>query len=164
MPGGAGELPRQAPKPKTKRTAPAWIGASDSDRQFERRDIVPRPEDDRREDENDDADDDEPARRLARGLPLVETDPPEAAEGDDEGHVDGPAREVVLAHLGRAHAVEEELEVPGRPGQGGPDVVRQERRRPRRGLDRPDPQIVPAGLVPQAQGRAPDEVSREAAE
>src|SRR5512139_779020 len=67
--------------------------------------IIAGPDDDGREDEDEDAGDDQPARRPARGLPLVEIDPPQAAEGDDEGHVDGPAREVILAHLGRAHAV-----------------------------------------------------------
>ena len=34
------------------------------------------------------------------------------AEDDDERHVQRPTGEVVGAHFGRAHAVEEELQVP----------------------------------------------------
>ena len=37
--------------------------------------------------------------------------------------MEGPAGEVVLAHLGLAHGVEEELEVPDDAGEGGKDVV-----------------------------------------
>ncbi|MCK7518281.1 MAG: hypothetical protein MZV64_11435 [Ignavibacteriales bacterium] len=140
-----------------------------------RRQIVARPDHDRRQDEDGDPGHDQPARRFPGPLPLVEVDPPQAAEGDDEGHMDRPAREVVLAHLGRAHAVEEELEVPGRPGQRGPDVVGEERRhrlgrrrgrapgRPRR-IGRPDPAVVAPGPVLEAQRGAPDEVRREPAE
>ncbi len=37
--------------------------------------------------------------------------------------MEGPAGEVVLAHLGLAHGVEEELEVPDDAGERGEDVV-----------------------------------------
>ncbi len=37
--------------------------------------------------------------------------------------MEGPTREVVLAHLGLAHGIEEELEVPDNAGHGGEDVV-----------------------------------------
>ena len=37
--------------------------------------------------------------------------------------MEGPTGEVVLAHLGLAHGVEEELEVPDDAGHGGEEVV-----------------------------------------
>src|SRR5512143_3938214 len=131
--GGRDSEPFRHPKePRAKRIAPAAIRGMAEGPLREGRDIVPGSDDDRREDEDDDAGHDEPARRSRRALPLMEKDPPEAAEGDDEGHVDGPARKVVFPHLGRAHAVEEELEIPCRSGEGRPDIVR-EKRRPARG-------------------------------
>lgn len=69
--------------------------------------------------------------------------------------MDGPAREIVPAHAGRPHAVEEELEVPDDPGEGREQVVGQQRRRP--------VEPIPARLVPAAQDQAPDRVRREAA-
>ena len=59
-------------------------------------------------------------------MPLLEDEAPEGGEDDDAGHVKGPAGEVVLAHLGLAHGVEEELEVPDDSGHGGEDVVGEE--------------------------------------
>ena len=56
-------------------------------------------------------------------MPLFEDEAPEGGEDDDAGHVEGPAGEVVFAHLGLAHGVEEELEVPDDAGHGGEDVV-----------------------------------------
>ena len=56
-------------------------------------------------------------------MPLLEGEAPEGGEDDDAGHVKGPAGEIVLAHLGLSHGVEEELEVPDDPGHGGEDVV-----------------------------------------
>ncbi len=40
-----------------------------------------------------------------------------------DGHVEGPGGEVVLAHLGLAHGVEEELEVPDNAGKRGEEIV-----------------------------------------
>ena len=51
-------------------------------------------------------------RAAAGASPLFEEESPEGCEDNDAGHVKGPAGEVVLAHLGLAHGVEEELEVP----------------------------------------------------
>ena len=62
----------------------------------------------------------------AGAAPLFEGESPEGGEDDDAGHVEGPAGEVVLAHLGLAHGVEEELEVPDDAGQCGEDVVADE--------------------------------------
>jgi len=53
----------------------------------------------------------------------VQEEAPERGEDDDRGHVEGPGREVVLAHLGLAHGVEEELEVPDDSGECGEEVV-----------------------------------------
>ena len=39
------------------------------------------------------------------------------------GHVEGPGGEVVLAHLGLAHGVEEELEVPDDAGECCEEIV-----------------------------------------
>ena len=55
--------------------------------------------------------------------PLVEDDAPEGGEDDDAGHVEGPGGEVVLAHPGLAHGVEEKLEVPDDAGECGEEVV-----------------------------------------
>ena len=59
----------------------------------------------------------------AGSAPLLEREAPEGGEEDDAGHVEGPAGEVVLAHLGLAHGVEEKLEVPDDAGERGEDVV-----------------------------------------
>ena len=60
---------------------------------------------------------------MTGSAPFFESETPECGEQDDAGHVEGPAGEVVLAHLGLAHGVEEELEVPDDAGEGGEDVV-----------------------------------------
>ena len=59
----------------------------------------------------------------ASASPLFQEEAPERGEDNDAGHVEGPAGEVVLAHLGLAHGVEEELEVPDDAGHGGEEVV-----------------------------------------
>ena len=59
----------------------------------------------------------------AGSAPLFEGEAPEGGEEDDAGHVEGPAGEVVLAHLGLAHGVEEELEVPDDACERGEEVV-----------------------------------------
>ncbi len=46
---------------------------------------------------------------------------PKGAENDDAGHVHGPTGVFGIAHAGFAHAVEEELQVPGDAGNGGED-------------------------------------------
>ena len=58
--------------------------------------------------------------------PFFEEEAPEGGEDDDAGHVEGPAGEVVLAHLGLAHGVEEELEVPDDSCERGEDVIEEE--------------------------------------
>ena len=46
--------------------------------------------------------------------PLPQRQPPERTEHDDEGHMQGPARELVFPELRRSHAVEEKLQIPGK--------------------------------------------------
>ena len=59
----------------------------------------------------------------AGSAPFFESKAPESGKENNAGHVEGPAGEVVLAHLGLTHRVEEELEVPDDSGEGGQDVV-----------------------------------------
>ena len=59
----------------------------------------------------------------AGSAPLLEREAPEGGEENDAGHVEGPAGEVVPAHFGLAHGVEEKLEVPDDAGERGQDVV-----------------------------------------
>ncbi len=59
----------------------------------------------------------------AGSAPLLEREAPESGEEDDAGHVEGPTGEVISAHFGLAHGVEEELEVPDDAGERGQDVV-----------------------------------------
>ena len=56
----------------------------------------------------------------------MQEEAPECGEDDDASHVKGPAGEVVLAHLGLAHGVEEELKVPDDAGERGEEVIRGE--------------------------------------
>ena len=66
---------------------------------------------------------DEGSRTSAGAAPFFEEEAPEGGEDDDGGHMEGPGGEVVLAHLGLAEGVEEELEVPDDAGGGGEEVV-----------------------------------------
>src|SRR5512137_1863286 len=59
--------------------------------------------------------------------PLTEVNAPQVAEDDDEGHVQAPAGEVVLAHLGSAHAIEEKLSVPHGAAEDSEAVVAEKR-------------------------------------
>ena len=74
-------------------------------------------------DEEDEAGGDEDSGAAAGASPLFEDQAPEGGEENDAGHVEGPGGEVVLAHPGLAHGVEEELEVPDDSGYGGEGVV-----------------------------------------
>ena len=74
-------------------------------------------------DEQEEAGGDEEFGAHAGAAPLLQDEAPEGGEDDDAGHVEGPGGEVVLAHLGLAHGVEEELEVPDDSGEGGEEVV-----------------------------------------
>ena len=61
-----------------------------------------------------------PDRGQGRGgnaPPFPEGQAPEVAADDDEGHVQGPTGEVIRAHFGRAHSVEEKLKIPNDPGE-----------------------------------------------
>ena len=62
-------------------------------------------------------------RAFAGTLPLTETEAPNRAEEDDRRHVQRPGTELVVAHLGLAHRVEEELKIPDDSGKGGEEVV-----------------------------------------
>jgi len=52
-------------------------------------------------------------QRFCPRLPTPSGQSPEAAKDNDAGHVQGPAGKFILSHLGFAHGVEEELEIPG---------------------------------------------------
>ena len=58
-------------------------------------------------------------------FPFFKTNSPERAEDNDAGYVEGPAGKFVADHLAFAHSVEEELEVPGGPGQSTKQIVAQ---------------------------------------
>src|SRR5580704_15609894 len=62
-------------------------------------------------------------RRSSRAAPLLETQPPKRAEDDDAGHVQSPTGKAVFAHLGFAHGVEKELEIPGGSGESAPEII-----------------------------------------
>ena len=70
-------------------------------------------------DQQEEASGDESFGAHAGAAPLAQDEAPESGEDDDAGHVEGPGGEVVLAHLGLAHGVEEELEVPDDAGESG---------------------------------------------
>ena len=48
---------------------------------------------------------------------------PESSEKDSAGHVERPTAEVVFAHFGLAHGVEEELQVPKHASGGSEGIV-----------------------------------------
>ena len=75
-------------------------------------------DDDGGEDEGGDAGEDESARLGAGALPLLEDESPHGTEDDDTRHVQGPAGEAILAHLGFTHGVEEKLQIPEGAGHG----------------------------------------------
>ncbi len=75
-------------------------------------------------------------RFAAASLPLFECDAPQRAEDDDAGHMQCPAGEFEVSHLGLAHAVEEELQVPDTPCQRTEHVVTQNRDADRSPLSR----------------------------
>ena len=58
--------------------------------------------------------------------PLPQRQPPERTEHDDEGHMQGPAREFVFSELRRSHAAREELQVPGDAGDCTESIVQRE--------------------------------------
>ena len=86
-------------------------------------DVVAVADDDGGSDQQEEAAGDQQLGAHAGAVPLLQHQAPEGGEDDDRGHVQGPGGEVVLAHLGLAHGVEEELEVPDDAGHGGEDVV-----------------------------------------
>jgi len=92
----------------------------------------------------------------------VEGYAPEGAEDDDAGHVEGPAGEAVFfAHLGFAHGVEEELQVPGESGDGGEQVIHLHGGAGLAACG--DAGVFGEGLVAGAEDQAPDAVGDEAA-
>ena len=54
----------------------------------------------------------------AGASPFFQEESPKRGEDDDAGHVEGPTGKIVLAHLGLAHGIEEELEVPDHARHG----------------------------------------------
>jgi hypothetical protein len=93
---------------------------------FSRFEVVAVAYDDRRADEKEQACGDQDFCSAAGASPLVQEETPECGKDDDRGHVEGPGGEVVLAHLGLAHGIEEELEVPDDAGECGEEIVRDE--------------------------------------
>ena len=84
-------------------------------------------DDDGGEDEQPDAGGDDAVHLATRALPFVEYPAPHGAENDDARHVQGPAGEAEAPHLGLAHRVEEELEIPTRAGQRREEVIAEPR-------------------------------------
>jgi hypothetical protein len=75
-------------------------------------DVVAVADDDGRPDEQGEATGDQQLGAQAGAVPLLEDEAPEGGEDYDRRHMQGPGGEVVLAHLGLAHRIEEELKVP----------------------------------------------------
>lgn len=72
-------------------------------------------------------------------FPFVEDPTPHGAENDDAGHVQRPTGKTVSSHLGLAHGVEKELEVPNNPREGTEEIVVGHRNAQRGGGDGWDP-------------------------
>ncbi len=66
---------------------------------------------------------DQPSGAAAGASPLFQRQSPESGEDNNGRHVQGPTGEVVFAHLGLAHGIEEELEVPDDSGHSGEGIV-----------------------------------------
>src|SRR6266567_7641376 len=88
-------------------------------------DIVSVPDHYGREDQNEQTQRYKDLCAAAGSVPLPQRDTPECAENHDAGHVESPARESIVAHLGLTHGVEEELQVPSDPGDCRKYIVHQ---------------------------------------
>ncbi len=93
--------------------------------------------------------------------------PPQRAEDDDRRHVESPTGELIVAHARFAHRIEEELEVPGRTGEGGEEEIAQVvdfdgLTRLIGILDCRRAELI-EGFVLEHEKQAPDEVGRETA-
>src|ERR1041384_5606124 len=60
-------------------------------------------------------------------FPLGKEYSQQRSKNDDAGHVQSPTGEIVAAHLRRAHAVKEKLEIPERSGHGAQNVIGEQR-------------------------------------
>ncbi len=85
--------------------------------------IIPQPNDHGWKNQHKNPHDYSPQGSPTTSFPFTEDQCPHIAENYDKSHVDGPTGEIVFSHLGGAHAVKHELEIPANPGKRWKDVI-----------------------------------------